>query len=135
MSRRDQEVFSTGIHLGKVFTFGTLFANDFVQTFFCFNDDVIAEILVPCLPLRTILKDEALPEQIDVLQIDAEGNDDHVIYQCGLSESRPSIIHFETKHLPSPRKDALETYLSEHGYRMSRVGNDCLAIRQHALAS
>lgn len=96
-------------------------------------DDVIEEILVPSKNLGAILREQAFPEQIDVLQIDVEGNDDTIIYNANLPVSRPAIIHFEIAHLPPARKLELGLYLSQQGYEITEMGYDCLAIRQQPL--
>ena len=63
-----------------------------------------------------------------VLQVDAEGFDDQVIYHCALERSRPRVIHYEWVHLPGTRKSALESFLEERGYILADCGEDTLAI-------
>lgn len=97
-------------------------------------DEVIQEVLVPSRPLGDVLEEQSFPTQIDVLQIDVEGNDDQVIYNSDLSKARPAVIHFETKHLSLEKEKALKNFLSRKGYATAQVGHgDCLAIRQHPL--
>lgn len=97
-------------------------------------DEVIQEVLVPSKPLGDVLREQLFPTQIDVLQIDVEGNDDQVIYNSNLPEARPAVIHFETKHLSLEKETALKNFLFRQGYATAQVGHgDCIAIRQHPL--
>ena len=65
---------------------------------------------------------------IDVLQIDAEGYDDVVIYNSNLSYTRPKLIYFESHSMPKEKGKSLKKYLSKQRYRTYRVWGDSLAV-------
>lgn len=91
-------------------------------------ENVIRQFSVPCLPLLDLLATFDLLPQVDVLQVDVEGADDEVIYQCDIATTAPAIIYFETEHLSMQRQVALSKYLEEKGYRVWRLGGNSLAL-------
>ncbi len=92
-------------------------------------DDVIEEFEVPGCRLGQLLSANQLPVEIDVLQVDAEGEDDTVIYCCDLEQTRPRILFFENKNLSEPRLAGLLSYLGGLGYEVCKLRKDTLAIR------
>lgn len=90
--------------------------------------DVIAEIPVESLPLRPILEKYDFGTQIDLLQIDAEGFDDEVIYSSEIEAIRPSLINFESSLLEDARASALMSFLAANSYSCFHSGRDTLAI-------
>jgi hypothetical protein len=88
--------------------------------------NIIKEIKI-CLKNRahTFLK------KIDLLQIDVEGYDDIVIYNCNLNILKPAIIHFEHKNLSRIKLLKLKKYLLKKNYLFFNYpGSDTLAIKQ-----
>jgi FkbM family methyltransferase len=68
-------------------------------------------------------------KSVDILQIDAEGLDDQVIYHCNIDRCKPSIIHFEHIHLGIDKKLKLHKYLRQSGYVVCEYSkSDTLAI-------
>jgi len=55
-------------------------------------------------------------QDIDVLQIDAEGADDEVIYASDIERLRPRLINFERRHLSDQRQQTLAAFLAGQGY-------------------
>lgn len=92
-------------------------------------EKAIRSFQVPCMDVAGLLSEAAFSSDIDVLQIDAEGFDDTVIYNANLDSLRPAMINFEVAHLPKERLYALSDHLHDHGYQMNRYGMDALAIR------
>lgn len=92
-------------------------------------DDAIEELDVPCYPLVDALRANGFPAQVDAIQIDAEGADDIVLYNCSIAQTCPHLIHFESKSLSQDRQRNVETFLSEAGYVIRSAGGDTLAIR------
>jgi FkbM family methyltransferase len=87
------------------------------------------EILnIPAKQLKTLLDELRWPTPIDVLQIDAEGYDDEVIYNSNLSHTRPTLIYFESHNIPLDSGKILKRHLSKHRYRLFHMGGDTLAI-------
>ena len=84
---------------------------------------------VPSRSLSAALSEAGLDASLDVLQIDAEGFDDVIIYNSDLVRTRPQIVYFESKTLSSDRFDQLNAYLEKIGYITFGVGGDTLAYR------
>ncbi len=93
-------------------------------------DALVAELRVPCSTLVHALERLGRPMEIDVLQVDAEGFDDEVIYACDINRTRPAVIYFEDNHLPVHRRRRLREHL-EPAYHLLPVRRDVLAIRRH----
>lgn len=55
-------------------------------------------------------------KKIDILYIDAEGQDDHIIYSINLNEFKIDNIYFENLHLNSD----VYSYLEKQGYTISK---------------
>jgi FkbM family methyltransferase len=87
---------------------------------------------VDCAPLPALLAGLGRPPRIDVLQIDAEGADDTVIYNADLARTRPGVILAEVAHLDTGRRDRLFAHLTGHGYLLGRSQRDLLAIARAA---
>ena len=76
------------------------------------------------------LIDEADIAKVDVLHIDAEGFDDHIIRGLPLTASwAPQFLIFEKKHLSSTRYADLKGHLKEAGYTVMNLWPDELAYR------
>lgn len=90
---------------------------------------MIREETVTCLPFVTILAD--LPDRsIDILQIDTEGADGHILSLFPFERVRPAIVHFEIKHLNTEEQERAFRRLVSHGYKLSRSGGeDMLAVQ------
>ncbi len=68
-------------------------------------------------------------KNIDLLQIDAEGYDDQVIYNTDLDFFRPKYINFEYKNLNKTKLDTLMKFLNQNSYEcLIYKKNDCLAV-------
>ena len=81
-------------------------------------DAAVEELRVPCIELAPLLQAQDFPGEVHVLQVDAEGADDQVLYACNIDTLRPSIINFESKHLPAQRKSDLYAFLAGFGYEL-----------------
>jgi FkbM family methyltransferase len=92
-------------------------------------EDCIEAISVPCATLHTLISRLPWVHDIDVLQIDAEGADDEVIYASDTDRLRPRLINYERTHLPEERRQRLDTFLTRQGYRILHwSGSDTAAI-------
>lgn len=91
-------------------------------------EESIERLEVPCVDLPTLLARTGFPGPPDLVQIDAEGCDDDVIYNCGLDRHAPRLVRFEAKHLPDARFARLARYLGDLGYVLWRDGMEALAI-------
>lgn len=92
---------------------------------------VIESVTVESLDINALLAQAAIFERPDVLQVDAEGFDDEVIYAASIRALRPRVINFELGNLGADKSARLLRHLGEHGYRVSREGIDALAVLTH----
>lgn len=91
-------------------------------------DSIITEQVVQCAQLPEVLRRCAPVDTIDVLQVDAEGMDDLVIYNSGIEELKPCILYFEAENLSKDRLAKLIYFLRQRGYTLGRCGRDILAV-------
>lgn len=88
----------------------------------------IEEISVRCISMETLLR-EAGANQVDLLQIDAEGYDFEILKMIDFARLRPTIICFEHAHLTKAQMNAAAALLRAQGYRMTRDNLDTIAYR------
>jgi FkbM family methyltransferase len=81
-------------------------------------EDCIEGISVPCVTLHALISRLSWAHDVDVLQIDAEGADDEVIYASDTDRLRPRLINYERSHLTEERRQRLEAFLTCQGYRI-----------------
>jgi FkbM family methyltransferase len=94
-------------------------------------EDCIEEISVPCTTLYALISRLSWAHDVDVLQIDAEGADDEVIYASDTDRLRPRLINYESNHLTEQRRHRLDAFLSSQGYRILHwSGSDTTAVLQ-----
>lgn len=79
----------------------------------------ISEITIPTLPLADVLARNHV-SRIDLLHIDTEGFDWHVLRQLDLTQFQPKVILFEYRHLPEAEHAAAIAYLQPL-YRLSHL--------------
>jgi hypothetical protein len=91
-------------------------------------DRAITELTVPAKSLAQVLASVGWPHDIDVLQIDAEGCDDQVVYHSDLDMLSPKVIAFEAKSLTTDKLAELEAYLTRLNYKVGYHGKEGLAI-------
>jgi FkbM family methyltransferase len=91
-------------------------------------DDAIETLNVPSQALSPLLAELNWPPSIDVLQIDAEGYDDSVIYASNPQRTRPKLIYFENHNIPQARMDSLVNHLASLDYRTYAIGGDSLSV-------
>ncbi|MFT4769144.1 MAG: hypothetical protein ACI8RN_002284 [Glaciecola sp.] len=91
-------------------------------------EQAIEAIPTTSMPLKTVLKDLNFGDQVDILQVDAEGNDDRVLRASCSPTLRPAIVFYESKSLPPDRKADSEAFLSSLGYFQIDVGGDSICF-------
>ncbi len=93
-------------------------------------EEAVEELHVPCTQLRPLLVGRGFPLTFHLLQVDAEGADDEVLFACNLEDLCPAIINFESKHLVGQRMARLEALLSGLGYTLYHWNKtDTVALR------
>lgn len=68
-------------------------------------------------------------KEVDVLQIDVEGFDFEVIKLYDLSQNKPKVIVFESRHLGDQEYAEAEQYFTDNGFTIKRVKGDSVAVR------
>ena len=95
----------------------------------------ISKFNLNVFPLEELLKNNNIEldnfKDIDLLQIDAEGYDDEVIYNSNIDFFKPKYINFEYKNLTKEKLESLIKFLNENSYEcLIYQHNDCLAARK-----
>ena len=97
-------------------------------------DDYIGSYEVEVLPLKECIETNSkdilkLFNNIDLLQIDAEGYDDQVIYNSSIDFFKPQFINFESKNLSGDKLSNLVKFLKENYYECIKWNHsDHLAV-------
>jgi FkbM family methyltransferase len=86
---------------------------------------VISET-VRCDTLENVLRKHDI-HKIDLLQIDVEGYDYHILKQVDFSRLRPLVIRMEWYNLPQDEKQMSLALLKQWGYRTSQLEFDLIA--------
>jgi FkbM family methyltransferase len=82
---------------------------------------------IRCETLSSVL-DRNRVERVDILHIDTEGYDYHVLRQIDFKRISPKLILYEHIHLKADELQAATDLLCLHGYRCVNFGRDTLAI-------
>lgn len=77
--------------------------------------------------LATLLSQHPL-QRIDVLQIDTEGHDYHILRQFDFARYKPYVINMELVNLPKDEQSRAKLLLDAAGYLHSKAGYDLLAV-------
>lgn len=92
----------------------------------------IIEHRVQCLTLHTLLARHGI-EHVDLLQIDAEGNDGSILHSIDFTTFRPPIICYEHANLVEAERNACIELLGKQGYRILLEDSDTIAYRDPRL--
>ena len=90
---------------------------------FIVEDDII------CVPIKDILSKHKV-DNIDLIQIDAEGFDYQIIVQIDFKKYHPKVILFEDRHLSKDDKKKAILLLKNNEYKLYDSGGDYLAIKK-----
>ena len=90
--------------------------------------DKIRELTVECVTFDDVLG--RLPgDELDLLQIDAEGADGYLLTLFPFDRVRPAIVQWECKNMTRAQQEAALERLCGYGYRIARSGDeDMLAV-------
>ena len=93
----------------------------------------IVEEEVECLTFADLIERHGV-RRVDLLHIDAEGADFTILSRFPFASMMPRVVLFEHKHLrPEQRTQAAEL-LASHGFRLTEVYGDTLAVREAGAA-
>lgn len=82
---------------------------------------------VRCITFADLIRKYNI-ERVDLLFIDTEGYDYEIIKQIDFKKIKPKLILFEHLHLTPQDREACESLLAEHGYRIVRSDWDTFCI-------
>jgi FkbM family methyltransferase len=92
---------------------------------------MIKEITVNCITFDDVIQKLA-SDSLDLLQIDAEGADCHILSLFPFVRVKPAIVHWESKNLLKREQEEALELLRVHGYRFARSGEeDMLAVLEN----
>jgi FkbM family methyltransferase len=91
------------------------------------DDQIVAETM-RCMTVAEALA-SAQFDEIDLLQIDAEGYDWQIIQSIDFEQLRPAIVRFEIAHLPQADREACLAHLHRYGYRFLCEQMDMIALQ------
>jgi FkbM family methyltransferase len=89
--------------------------------------DIVAQT-EPCHTVASALCVAGL-DQVDLIQIDAEGYDWPIIRSIDFARVKPRIIRFEYRHMSDADADACISHLASQGYRFVLESHDIIAVR------
>jgi len=69
--------------------------------------ELVEELTVPSMDLKSAIKEFSKSKVIDWLQIDTEGLDDQIIYNSDIDIFNPSIISYEHVHFNKEQKEII----------------------------
>ncbi|WP_296619084.1 FkbM family methyltransferase [Marivirga sp.] len=69
-------------------------------------------------------------KEVDVLQIDVEGFDYEVIKMYDLSQNKPKVVVFESRHLEHQDYEEAEQYFRDNGFLIKKLDGDSIAVRK-----
>ena len=88
----------------------------------------VRELTVDCITFDEAL-DRLAGQRLDILQIDAEGADGHLLSLFPFGRAKPAIVQWEVKNMSRAQQEAALELLGGHGYRVARSGDeDMLAV-------
>jgi FkbM family methyltransferase len=90
--------------------------------------DHVRRLEVSCVPLMSLI-DKYHIDAIDIIQIDTEGHDYHVLRQIDFARLMPKLIYFESTNLPEDELHAATRLLAQHRYICIDYGYNILAVR------
>lgn len=69
-------------------------------------------------------------QEVDVVQIDVEGYDFELIKLYDLSDNKPKVVVFESKHLSEKAYAEALDYFEINGYKLIRIKGDSVGVRK-----
>jgi FkbM family methyltransferase len=81
---------------------------------------------VRCLTFETLFREQGI-ENVDLLQVDAEGLDAEILRLFDIPLRKPAVVHFEHRHLSIADHEKSIGLLAGQGYRVVASGGNTLA--------
>jgi hypothetical protein len=91
--------------------------------------NIVESITVDCLTVKELLRRNHITH-LDLLHIDAEGQDWIILQQFDFNVVRPKIVVFEHKHLNKEEQQAARNMMQNAGYQVKAMEMDFLCVRK-----
>ncbi|OGI94480.1 hypothetical protein A3A03_02900 [Candidatus Nomurabacteria bacterium RIFCSPLOWO2_01_FULL_40_18] len=91
-------------------------------------DNYIKVEIVEALSFDTFIRRFNI-QRIDLLQIDVEGFDSKIIHMFNFNKFSPTLINYESKHLPKTERDKCEEFLQDKGYVLVKFRGGTCALK------
>jgi FkbM family methyltransferase len=91
------------------------------------KDEWLEKILVPCKPLKSIVKE--MNNQVDLVVIDVEGMEETVLLNFPFDACSPLCFIYESKHCDDNEYKRIENFLGEQGYVCFKAMKDTIVLR------
>jgi FkbM family methyltransferase len=91
-------------------------------------EGMIKEIVVNCISFDDVFHNFP-SDNLDLLQVDAEGADGYILSLFPFGRLKPAIVHWESKNLTKTQQEEVLEMLNRHQYKFARSGDeDMLAV-------
>lgn len=90
-------------------------------------DELLTCSMIPTMGINNLLAESGF-EQVDYLQVDAEGYDEQLISAIDLGRHQPCLIRFEHLHSDRQKVFNLLAKLENAGYQTFSIGMDTICI-------
>jgi len=87
----------------------------------------LTETRIDLVPLRTVLGQNGI-QRTDLLVVDVEGHEHDVLVSANIDTLSPDLVLVESNAGLDDDTDPVRRFLQEHGYRVSRIGDDLIAF-------
>lgn len=94
------------------------------------KEDFIEKIKVETKSFE-FLFDKYNIQNVDVLQIDAEGYDYEIIKMFNIEKHQPKVVVFETDHLDAETYKEVENHFEKNNYLIKKISRDTLAVNKN----
>lgn len=86
----------------------------------------IGKMTIPCQTISNIIK-KYKPKQVDLIHIDTEGHDYHIVKSIDFESTKPNMVFFEHRHITQAQRDELKEIFSKYNYNILEEEYDTFA--------
>lgn len=95
-------------------------------------EERVVEIQVPCVTFDSLARRNGV-ERIDVLHTDTEGSDLEILRSVPFDRFRPTLVVFESVHLPPPAREVAADLMQQVDYECFEYGLDIWCFNRSTL--
>jgi FkbM family methyltransferase len=96
-------------------------------------EERLVTVDLPCATFSTLCARNGF-DRVDLVQIDTEGYDRHILELIDFDRLGVSMVIFEHLHLDDTDRAACDELLARHGFQQASDGMDTIGVRERALA-